>query len=64
MDMDEGEGAASSFASVDLSSFELPVVWADDKELGAHQALLDGLDKASRGQTVWKKIQASAALPA
>jgi DNA polymerase-3 subunit epsilon len=64
MDMDEGEGAASSFASVDLSSFELPVVWADDKELGAHQALLDGLDKASRGQTLWKKIQAAAPLPA
>ena len=62
MDMDEGPGAANAFASVDLSGFELPVVWADDTELGAHQALLDGLDKASRGQTVWKKIQASAPL--
>ena len=32
----------------------IPVVMADDEELGAHERVLQELDKASRGQTVWR----------
>ena len=59
MDMDERNGPVSTFNSVDLRSFDLPVLLANEGELSAHQGLLDGLDKASKGQTVWKNIAAS-----
>ena len=59
MDMDAQEGAVSTFRRVDLSAFELPVLRANASEISAHEALLEGLDKASKGKTVWKKIEAA-----
>lgn len=32
----------------------IPVIAADEEELGAHERVLKELDKASRGQTVWR----------
>ncbi len=32
----------------------IPVILADEEELGAHERVLQELDKASRGQTVWR----------
>ena len=39
---------------VDLSTFDLPVLAANDQEIGEHEKVLDGLDKASKGKTVWR----------
>src|ERR1700761_1861414 len=39
---------------VALESLELPVIVASVEELAAHQAVLDGLDKAVKGTSVWR----------
>ena len=39
---------------VALNSLELPVIVASEEELAAHQAVLDGLDKAVKGTSVWR----------
>lgn len=39
---------------VDLSTFDLPILAANDQEIGDHEKVLDGLDKASKGKTVWR----------
>lgn len=44
---------------LDLSRFELPVPQANEQELQAHQALLADLDKASKGKTKWRAIEAA-----
>lgn len=44
---------------VDLSGIELPVLRPNAHELQAHEALLLDLDKASKGQTLWRKLLAA-----
>ena len=39
---------------VALNSLELPVIVASEEEIAAHQAVLDGLDKAVKGTSVWR----------
>jgi DNA polymerase III subunit epsilon len=39
---------------VKLEALELPVLFASDEELAAHQSVLDGLDKAVKGTSVWR----------
>ena len=39
---------------IDLSTFELPVLAANEQEMGEHEKVLTTLDKASRGKTVWR----------
>ena len=39
---------------IDLSGFDLPVLAANDAEMGAHEDLLKQLDKSSGGKTVWR----------
>ena len=41
---------------VDLSSLQLPVLAANEQELGAHEDVLTQMDKASGGKTVWRNI--------
>jgi DNA polymerase-3 subunit epsilon len=41
---------------LDLSTFELPVLGANEQELAAHEDLLNQLDKASDGAAVWRLI--------
>ena len=55
-----GEDAASaeSRESIDLSRFELPVLLANEQELAEHSAMLEQLDKASGGKTVWRNAAA------
>jgi DNA polymerase III subunit epsilon len=43
---------------IDLSKFELPVVCAGTDEMATHEALLAGIDKASKGKTVWRALAA------
>ncbi|WP_439586955.1 DNA polymerase III subunit epsilon [Hydrogenophaga sp.] len=52
-----GEGGVSE--QVDLSRFELPVLLANAQETQAHDALLADLDKASKGKTLWRALQAA-----
>ncbi|ABE31703.1 DNA polymerase III, epsilon subunit [Paraburkholderia xenovorans LB400] len=46
---------------VAIDSLDLVVITASDDELAAHQALLDGLDKAIKGTSVWRLEPAPAA---
>ncbi|PXW26516.1 DNA polymerase III subunit epsilon [Paraburkholderia caballeronis] len=39
---------------VKIDMLALPVIAANDDELAAHQAVLDGLDKALKGTSVWR----------
>ena len=51
MDVDTAVADGQPAPTLDLSGFELPVLLADEGELGAHEALLLDLDKASKGKT-------------
>lgn len=44
---------------VDLRQFTLPVLLANEQEAAAHEAVLDQLDKASGGKTVWRQATIS-----
>jgi DNA polymerase-3 subunit epsilon len=57
----EDQGSASGGAALNLSSFELPVILANDAELLSHEDLLGQIDKSSKGKTVWRKIEISMA---
>jgi len=57
------EGNESSEAGVeaiviDLSRFELPVLRANEQELQEHDVALADLDKACKGKTLWRKLEA------
>jgi DNA polymerase III subunit epsilon len=54
IDATETRSVAGSFERVDLSGFVLPVIAASEQELAAHEDLLNQLDKASGGKTVWR----------
>lgn len=56
---DEDDAKASSNAGdvvplVNLSSFKLPVLRANEQELAAHVAILEQIDKASGDKTIWR----------
>jgi DNA polymerase III subunit epsilon len=60
MDLTSDEpGQAAGSESIDLSRFELPVLVANEQELAEHGAMLEQLDKASGGKTVWRSGAAS-----
>jgi len=50
-------GTRGSVERRDLSAFDLPVLRANDVELGEHAALLAALDKESKGSTVWRRYE-------
>lgn len=47
--------AAAAGAAVALGSIELPVLAASAEERAAHEAVLNDLDKATKGATVWRR---------
>jgi DNA polymerase III subunit epsilon len=51
-------GGAMVSAGVALDALELIVLAPTDDELAAHEALLDGLDKAAKGTSVWRTAAA------
>ena len=62
MDMEVGEsGTERELEAVDLSRFDLPVLNASESERQAHDALLADLDKASKGRTIWRQLEAAGA---
>ncbi len=58
MDLGEEQGGAGGVDNtpIDLSSFELPVLAANDAELASHERVLGEIDKASGGKTIWRAI--------
>lgn len=44
-------------AQVDLASFKLRVVHANDQELAAHEDVMVQMDKSSGGKTIWRGIE-------
>ena len=57
MEIETGGGGEGAVAKVDLSRFDLPVLTANEQELEAHAKLLNDLDKASKGKTVWRVLE-------
>jgi DNA polymerase III subunit epsilon len=51
---DSGSTQTLSVAELDLSRFELPVIAASVEEVAAHERVLDEIDKASKGKTLWR----------
>ncbi len=58
MDMGTQPEAGVAIQIVDFSTFDLPLLMANDQETTAHEALLAGIDKASKGKTVWRALAA------
>ncbi len=56
--IDVGNASAGGEEDVllDLSSFTLPVLMASEEELASHESLLAGIDKASKGKTLWRAV--------
>ena len=44
-------------AAVDLAQYTLPVLQASDEERKAHESVLNDLDKACGGKTLWRRIE-------
>lgn len=53
--------AGADLQRMDFSPFKLPVVPATQEEQQAHEAVLDGIDKASRQRTLWRAVARSQA---
>ena len=41
---------------MDLSGFVLPVLAANEQEVGAHEDVMNQIDKSSGGKTLWRKV--------
>ena len=53
---DQSEGGLV-VAQVDLASFKLRVVHANDQELAAHEDVMVQMDKSSGGKTIWRSFE-------
>ncbi len=56
MDLGDAPDENGQTETLDLSSFELPVLRANEQETQAHDGVLADLDKASKGKTVWRSL--------
>ena len=54
MELETPDATAVAAAKVDLA--QLRVVRASAEELAAHEALLDGIDQAAKGGSVWRRL--------
>ncbi|OSZ67898.1 DNA polymerase III subunit epsilon [Hydrogenophaga sp. IBVHS2] len=61
IDSGDAPGEAGVTEVVDLRQFDLPVLRANDQEAQAHEAVLGDLDKASKGRTLWRTLDAAPA---
>jgi DNA polymerase-3 subunit epsilon len=59
MEISDDQPQHQSEQAPDLSSFQLPVILANEQELVSHADMLSQLDKASGGKTVWRQLGAS-----
>jgi DNA polymerase-3 subunit epsilon len=58
IDAVEANAAEMSVTVIDFSSFDLPVIAANEDEIAAHDKVLAELDKASGGKTLWRVLVA------
>ena len=56
IEVHDGTGGTTGIAAVDLTSFPLAAVAVSADEQAAHEAVLAALDKASGGQTLWRRL--------
>lgn len=63
IDSGGADARQEAVADVDLSTVNLPVVYASAQESAAHEDLLRQLDKASSGATVWRRNEAPSQVP-
>ncbi|MDP1690727.1 MAG: DNA polymerase III subunit epsilon [Burkholderiaceae bacterium] len=56
IEVQEGASGALGVAAIDLSSVVLAAVAVSADEQAAHEAVLAALDKASGGQTLWRRL--------
>lgn len=61
IDSGDAPGEAGVAEVIDLRQFDLPVLQANEQEAQAHEGVLGDLDKASKGKTVWRALDAAAA---
>jgi DNA polymerase-3 subunit epsilon len=54
IDMAASDTVGGIVTRVDLTAFTLPVLLASDQEAAAHEEVLQQLDKASGGKTLWR----------
>jgi len=54
MDLGTQPEAGVATQVVDLTTYDLTLLMANDQETAAHEALLADIDKASKGKTVWR----------
>ena len=59
MDLETTDSASGEVEQMDLSRIDLPILWATEPEAQAHEAVLLDLDKACKGKTVWRQLQAA-----
>jgi DNA polymerase-3 subunit epsilon len=59
MDAVESSEPGQVVEQIDLRRFELPVLLANEQEQQAHEVVLVDLDKASKGKTLWRALQAA-----
>ena len=52
----DGAGGTAGLPAVDLRSFALAAVAVSADEQAAHEAVLEALDQASGGQTLWRRL--------
>ena len=53
-----GGNERGEVVAIDLGAFTLAVIEAGADEIAAHEAVLDAIDKASSGRTVWRRAMA------
>jgi DNA polymerase III subunit epsilon len=51
-----GQHGDDAVARIDLSAFKLDVLLANEQENAAHEDVLNQIDKASKGKTVWRTV--------
>jgi DNA polymerase III subunit epsilon len=52
----ESTGGAGGLPAIDLAGFAIATVPVSSEEQAAHEAVLDALDKASKGRTLWRRL--------
>jgi DNA polymerase III subunit epsilon len=56
IDGNAGQHGDDAVARIDLSTFKLDVLLANEQENAAHEDVLNQIDKASKGKTVWRTV--------
>jgi DNA polymerase-3 subunit epsilon len=56
MELEAEVEVQGSIQVVDLTGIDLPIVLVNEQEAAAHESLLAGVDKASKGKTIWRSV--------